>query len=96
MAQEVDAAHAKAEKAEKTVNEKEEEKQAVQTELDDLLMVFGDLEEKVSRYREKLKAAGETVTDAEDDEDDDDQEDEDEDEDDDEDEEGKKPTSAEK
>jgi hypothetical protein len=29
----------------------EEEKQSVQNELDDLLMVFGDLEEKVAKYK---------------------------------------------
>jgi len=73
LAQEVEAAHAKAEKAEKSIVQKEEEKQAVQTELDDLLMVLGDLEERVNRYRERLKAAGEVVTDAEDDEEDDDE-----------------------
>jgi len=79
LAQQIDAAHARAEKAEKTVKEKDAEKQAVQTELDDLLMVFGDLEEKVNRYRERLRAAGENVTDAEDDDDDDEEEDEEED-----------------
>lgn len=29
----------------------EDEKQTIQTELDDLLMVFGDLEEKVAKYK---------------------------------------------
>lgn len=35
----------------KQMKEKEEEKAATQTELDDLLMVFGDLEEKVEKYK---------------------------------------------
>ena len=56
--------------------EKDEEKQTVQTELDDLLMVFGDLEEKVNRYRERLKAAGEIVTDVEDDDEEEEEEEE--------------------
>lgn len=34
----------------KQMKQKEEEKAATQTELDDLLMVFGDLEEKVEKY----------------------------------------------
>ncbi len=33
------------------VKEKEAERQATQTELDDLLIVFTDLEEKVARYK---------------------------------------------
>lgn len=33
------------------LEEKEEQKSATQTELDDLLMVFGDLEEKVEKYK---------------------------------------------
>lgn len=33
------------------LKEKDEEKTATQTELDDLLMVFGDLEEKVEKYK---------------------------------------------
>jgi len=40
----------------------------VQGELDDLLMVFGDLEERCESYKEQLKALGENVSDAEDDE----------------------------
>jgi chromosome segregation ATPase len=71
----LDAASAKAEKADKALADKIKEKDAVQTELDDLLMVFGDLEEKVNRYREKLKALGEAVSDAEDDEDEEEDED---------------------
>lgn len=37
--------------AQSQVKSKDEEKAAVQTELDDLLMVFGDLEEKVEKYK---------------------------------------------
>lgn len=44
----------------------EKEKQAVQNELDDLLMVFSDLEAKVTRYKEKLQALGEVISDDED------------------------------
>ena len=46
---------------------REEEKKSVQGELDDLLMVFGDLEDKCTKYREQLRALGEIVSDAEDD-----------------------------
>ncbi|KAK7920975.1 hypothetical protein PG985_008997 [Apiospora marii] len=65
-------------KAQSQVKSKDEEKAAVQTELDDLLMVFGDLEEKVEKYKKRLKGLGETVSDGEgDDEDDDEEEDDD-------------------
>ena len=37
----------------------------VQGELDDLLLVLGELEEKASRYKEKIKALGGEVTDDE-------------------------------
>ena len=40
----------------------------VQGELDDLLMVFGDLEERCEGYKEQLKALGENVSDVEEDE----------------------------
>lgn len=33
------------------LGQKDQEKQAVQSELDDLLMVFADLEEKASKYK---------------------------------------------
>lgn len=51
--------------AEEKLLHKETEKQAVQSELDDLLMVFGDLEEKSSTYKERLRALGENVSDGE-------------------------------
>ncbi|KAK3997075.1 putative transport protein USO1 [Cladorrhinum sp. PSN332] len=77
--------------AEDEVKKKEEERRAAQEELDDLLMVFGDLEEKVKGYKERLEALGETVSDGEDDDDDDDDDgDEEEDEEDEEDEDDKK------
>lgn len=70
----VDAANTKATKAESSKAELEREKRAVQTELDDLLMVFGDLEEKVTRYRDRLKGLGESVSDADDDDEDEEEE----------------------
>jgi len=70
-----EAANAKAERAAAALLEKETEKQAVQSELDDLLMVFGDLEEKVTKYKERLKARGENISDDEQDEDEEDDED---------------------
>lgn len=33
------------------LSEKEEQRAAAQAELDDMLMVFGDVEDKVARYR---------------------------------------------
>ncbi len=39
----------------KQLKEKDEEKAATQTELDDLLMVFGDLEEKVEKYKVRCR-----------------------------------------
>ena len=38
------------------MSEKEEERKIAQGELDDLLMVFGDLEEKVSKYKVGLSS----------------------------------------
>lgn len=43
--------------AQSQLKTKDEEKAAVQTELDDLLMVFGDLEEKVEKYKVSLMLA---------------------------------------
>ena len=53
------------------------EKKAIQSELDDLLMVFGDLEEKSEKYKERLRALGESVSDGEDEDNDETAEDED-------------------
>ncbi|KAL0940807.1 intracellular protein transport protein [Colletotrichum truncatum] len=44
----------------------EQDRTTTQNELDDLLMVFGDLEEKVAKYKAQLKALGEEVSDGED------------------------------
>jgi len=66
----------KASNAEIALAEKEKEKAAVQGELDDLLMVFGDLEDKVARYKERLKGLGESISDDEDDDEEDEEEDE--------------------
>ncbi|ETS79198.1 hypothetical protein PFICI_09051 [Pestalotiopsis fici W106-1] len=62
---------------------KDEERMATQTELDDLLMVFGDLEERVEKYKKQVQELGGTVSDAEDDDDDEDEDDEEDDDDDD-------------
>ena len=40
----------------KQLKDKTKEKDATQTELDDLLMVFGDLEEKVEKYKVRYDA----------------------------------------
>ncbi|QBZ62048.1 hypothetical protein PoMZ_10922 [Pyricularia oryzae] len=61
-------------KSEALVKKTEEERKSAQSELDDLLMVFGDLEEKNTKYKERLKALGEAISDAEDDDDDDEDE----------------------
>jgi intracellular protein transport protein USO1 len=65
-----EAAAAKAQKALMSLAEKEEEKKTIQSELDDLLMVFSDLEAKATKYKEKLKALGETISDDEEEDDD--------------------------
>ncbi|EQB45594.1 hypothetical protein CGLO_15514 [Colletotrichum gloeosporioides Cg-14] len=72
----------KAIQREAAVRKAEEDKQATQNELDDLLMVFGDLEDKVAKYKAQLKALGEAVSDGEEEEEDSDEEDEDDEEDD--------------
>lgn len=69
FASQINTMSAKLEKSESLLSVKEKEKTAVQNELDDLLMVFGDLEDKVSRYKERLKGLGENVSDGEDEED---------------------------
>lgn len=69
-----DAATESATEAAAALAEKEQEKQAVQGELDDLMMVFADMEDKVQQYRDRLKALGESVSDEEDEDDDEDEE----------------------
>ncbi|KAI8630824.1 p115 like vesicle tethering protein [Xylariaceae sp. FL1651] len=56
------------------LKEKEEQQLSTQAELDDLLMVFGDLEEKVEKYKKRLEGLGETVSDEEEEDVDDDDE----------------------
>ncbi|KAK6598857.1 intracellular protein transport protein [Botrytis cinerea] len=74
MEKQANTAQTKAAKAEADLQDKETARQTAQSELDDLLMVFGDMEEKVTKYKERLKALGENVSDDEDDDDDDDDE----------------------
>lgn len=58
------------------MKKRENEKESAQGELDDLLMVFSDTEERLNKYKAKLKALGETISDDEGDDDDDDDEEE--------------------
>lgn len=51
-----------------------EAKHDIQTELDDLMMVLGDAEEKVARYKGRLIKLGEEVSEGDEDEDEDDSE----------------------
>ncbi|CAD0040642.1 unnamed protein product [Aureobasidium pullulans] len=62
----------------KEVEKEKEEATKARTELEDMLMVLADLEDKAKGYRERLRKAGEEVSDEEDEDDDDDDEDEDE------------------
>ncbi|KAI0456024.1 p115 like vesicle tethering protein [Xylaria acuta] len=62
--------------AQTRLKKKEEQQSSTQAELDDLLMVFGDLEEKVEKYKKRLKDLGEVISDGEDDEEEDDDDDE--------------------
>ncbi|KAL7624765.1 Vesicle-mediated ER to Golgi transport protein [Parahypoxylon ruwenzoriense] len=57
------------------IKEKEEKRSATQGELDDLLMVFGDLEEKVEKYKNRLIELGESVSDGEEENEEDEDED---------------------
>ncbi|KAE8413734.1 hypothetical protein BDV36DRAFT_267717 [Aspergillus pseudocaelatus] len=59
------------------VKEKEEARKSAQSELEDLLIVFGDLEAKRNEDKKRLKDLGQEVSEAEEDDDDDDEEDED-------------------
>ncbi|KAJ8112149.1 hypothetical protein ONZ43_g5458 [Nemania bipapillata] len=66
---------AEAEEIRTRLKEKEEQHTSTQTELDDLLMVFGDLEDKIEKYKKRLKGLGEVISDGEGEDDDDDTED---------------------
>ncbi|KAK7398750.1 Vesicle-mediated ER to Golgi transport protein [Neonectria punicea] len=77
---------AKTKELESKLAESIKAKETAQSELEDLLMVFGDLEEKVAKYKARLAELGEAVSDGEDDDDDEDDEEEEEEDDDGEDE----------
>lgn len=62
------------------VKTRESEKESIQGELDDIYMVYADAEEKLNKYKARLKEKGEAITDDEEEEEGDDDEDEDEDE----------------
>ncbi|KAI9709144.1 MAG: hypothetical protein M1820_003591 [Bogoriella megaspora] len=66
---ELTSANHKARKAEGKLKEGEEERKRIQGELDEMLMLMTDLEEKRTRDKKRLKALGEEVSDIEDDED---------------------------
>ncbi|KAJ5161685.1 hypothetical protein N7492_007077 [Penicillium capsulatum] len=57
-------------KAHSEAKEKEEARQSAQAELDDLLIVFGDLEAKRNQDKERLKELGQEVSEDEDDDED--------------------------
>ncbi|KAJ6001488.1 hypothetical protein N7522_006715 [Penicillium canescens] len=69
------AVQAQLEKARAEAKEKEESRQTAQSELEDLLIVFGDLEAKRTQDKNRLKELGEEVSEAEDDDEDEDEED---------------------
>jgi len=50
------------------VEEAETKARTVQGELDDLLLVLGEMEDKAARYKEKIKLLGGEVTDDEEEE----------------------------
>jgi predicted nucleic acid-binding Zn-ribbon protein len=62
----------------KEVEKEKEEANKARTELEDMLMVLADLEDKAKGYREKLRKHGEEVSDDEDEDDDDEDDDDDE------------------
>ncbi|CAI7673176.1 hypothetical protein N7533_009704 [Penicillium manginii] len=64
-------AQAKLEQAQSEAKEKEEARQATQSELDDLLIVFGDLEAKRTEDKQRLKDLGQDISEDEDDDEDD-------------------------
>ncbi|KAL8835590.1 MAG: hypothetical protein Q9176_006804 [Flavoplaca citrina] len=60
-------ADSRASRLREEVESKEAARRLVQTELDDLLMVLGDLEDKRSKDKKRLRALGEPTSDGEDD-----------------------------
>ncbi|KAL8949151.1 MAG: hypothetical protein Q9222_004716 [Ikaeria aurantiellina] len=63
-------ADSRASRLQQESEEREHARKIAQTELDDLLMVLGDLEEKRSKDKKRLKALGESISDGEDDDED--------------------------
>ncbi|KAH6676183.1 p115 like vesicle tethering protein [Plectosphaerella plurivora] len=76
LEEELRIARDKAAKATLAAKNAEEARQSTQSELDDLLMVFADLEDKVAKYKARLVANGEEVSEGDDDDEDDDDDDE--------------------
>ncbi|EHA18226.1 hypothetical protein ASPNIDRAFT_119417, partial [Aspergillus niger ATCC 1015] len=74
--QALEEARKQLEKAEAEAKEKEEARKAAQSELEDLLIVFGDLEAKRNQDKQRLKDLGQEVSEAEDDDEEEDDEDE--------------------
>ncbi|KAL4879353.1 p115 like vesicle tethering protein [Aspergillus karnatakaensis] len=69
-AQALEEAQKALEKAQEETKEKEEARKAAQSELEDLLIVFGDLETKRNENKKRLKDLGQEVSEDEDDEED--------------------------
>jgi len=65
LAQKMKDLDGKCREAQAEAEEKELAREAAQTELDDMLMVLADLEEKRKRDRERLKAHGEEISEGE-------------------------------
>ncbi|GKZ19970.1 hypothetical protein AbraIFM66951_011387 [Aspergillus brasiliensis] len=74
--QALEEARKQLEKAETEAKEKEEARQAAQSELEDLLIVFGDLEAKRNQDKQRLKDLGQEVSEAEDDDEEEEEEEE--------------------
>ncbi|OGM48597.1 putative intracellular protein transport protein (UsoA) [Aspergillus bombycis] len=77
FAQEIDELQKELEKMKSEAKDKEEARKSAQSELEDLLIVFGDLEAKRNEDKKRLKDLGQEVSEAEEDDDDDEEEDED-------------------
>lgn len=74
--QELDELRKELEKMKSEVKEKEKARKSAQSELEDLLIVFGDLEAKRNEDKKRLKDLGQEVSDVEEDDDDEDENDE--------------------
>ncbi|KAI9931934.1 hypothetical protein MW887_009435 [Aspergillus wentii] len=77
-AESLKAVQAELEKFKTEAKQKEEARQAAQSELEDLLIVFGDLEAKREQDKQRLKDLGQEVSDDDDDEDNEEEDDDDE------------------